>query len=221
MKELIKATLLVALCLYLYKKATFTYRRWLRRLSVLTRWFLVSLLVLLYTHIIITIDYFITCIFNLSPADHVLTVYQEQYWIPWFKVLGLKVAYWMTICLFTLIAFVIVTQLVYDSVDNYLVNYESETANITFMCFNILFQGFLLVIAFFAILVSILWLILKEELTFFDDGLWMVISTVMAGALRYPERKQTSRRDYFLNSFAVFVSLKAATCALLVINAPQ
>jgi len=183
--------------------------------------FLASMLLLLYAHVVLTIDYFISKVFNLTNGGTALAVYQEQYWIPWFKVLAVKVAYWMTICVFTLIACVIVTHLVYDSVDNYLINYEKESANITYMCFNILFQGFLLVIAFFAILVSILWLILREELTFFDDGLWFVISTTMAGALRYPERKKPMTKDYFLNSFAVFASLKALKSALLVINAPQ
>jgi hypothetical protein len=209
MLELIKSTLLLALGLYLYNKASFTYRRWLRRLSAWSRVTLTWLLLLLYSHILLTIDYFMVRAFKLTAHQGYLAVYQEEYWIPWLKVLVVKAAYWTTICVFTVIACVIVTQMVYDSVDNYLTNYENESANITLMCFNILFQGLLLVVAFFAILISILWAILGEELTVYDDGLWIVVSTTMAGALRYPERRQPEHKDYFLNSVAVFASAKA------------
>lgn len=119
-----------------------------------------------------------------------------------------EIAYVLIIVVFYVLAATIVNQIVFQSVESYLENYKSQPEKITYMCFNILGQGILLTVGFFCLFAFLVTMLSGNEFRWDDPGFVVIASSIFAGATNYPKRDGARKNDYFLNSFALFVSIK-------------
>ena len=134
---------------------------------------------------------------------------QYNYIWPIFLQFFPDIAYFTVVIIFYVISATIVNTAVYDSVDCYLKDYESHPETITYMCFSILSQGLLLSVGYFSLFITLIQLTTWKAFRWDDFGFILVISSILAGAMKYPKRENSKWNDYFLNSYAIFLSIKA------------
>lgn len=130
------------------------YRRQLKGLRRIYKYTILSFLVILSVHFIMIFE----LIFNLmvsNKSESLFSNYQYECLLPALKHTLPELGYFLVIAVFYTIAVIVVNQIVYQSVENYIENYKSHPDKITCMCINILVQGLLLLIGYFSLLISL------------------------------------------------------------------
>mmetsp|Transcript_5463 Transcript_5463/g.8153 ORF Transcript_5463/g.8153 Transcript_5463/m.8153 type:complete len:214 (+) Transcript_5463:40-681(+) len=189
--------------LYAVNNLKLFYKRKLRTLRKPVSSAVILLMGTLYTQGLLILDTFLW-----SEGLPFLRDYQVHVLLPTVYSAAPDLAYLVVIAFFYIVAACIVNQVVYQSVENYLENYKSHTEKIAYMCLNILLQGILLSVGYFSLLISLVKLTAVKDLAWDDWGLVLVVSSILAGAMKYPIRPQSKWNDYFINSYSLFFSIK-------------
>jgi hypothetical protein len=134
--------------------------------------------------------------------------FQTEYLYPCFIKIFPGFAYIAVILTFYVLSATVVDTLVYNSVECYIKNYESKPQKITFMCFNILSQVLLLSIGYLSLFITMIKLTTWQQFVWDDSGFLLVISSILAGAVKFPQRTQAKWNDIVINSYAIFFSIK-------------
>ncbi|CAG9318401.1 unnamed protein product [Blepharisma stoltei] len=183
------------------------YRRQLRGLRIIPRCIILCLLTIFSAHVMMIVDIVFDLIAS-SGSRTFLYDYEHDFLLPVLKKAIPELAYYVVILSFYTIAVTMINTFVYQSVENYIENYKSHTEKITYMCINILVQGLLLTIGYISLLISLVKLTSWDTLVWDDSGLLFIISSILAGAMKYPLRSIQKWTDYFLNSYSVFFSIR-------------
>ena len=141
-------------------------------------------------------------------SETIATNLQYNYILPFCLYTVPDLAYIGVVSFFYIISATVVDTTVYESVDNYLKNYESHPEKIIYMCFNILSQGLLLTIGYFSLFITLIKLTTWKEFVWDDPGFILVISSILAGAMKFPKRDNQRWNDLLLNSYSIFSSAK-------------
>lgn len=153
-----------------------------------------------------------------SKSETIFAGVQYNYILPYSKCILPDLAYILVIIIFYVTSATVVDTTVYESVDSYLKNYQSHPEKITYMCFSILGQGLLLCIGYFSLFITLIKLTTWQAFALDDPGFILVISSILAGAMKFPKKPTTKRNEYFLNSYAIFFSVNVLLLLLNMLN---
>lgn len=199
--------LITVLSLYSLVWVRKLYKSQLRALRLVYKLLILFSLSQTFTILILLIDVLISSMFK-SKSQTILSDFQYNYLLPVCIHIFPDLAYIGVILTFYLISAAVVDTLVYDSVECYIKNYESQPQKITYMCFNILCQGLLLSTGYFSLFITMIKLTTWHTFRWDDSGFLLVISSILAGAVKYPKRTQAKWNDILMNSYAIFFSIK-------------
>ena len=143
-----------------------------------------------------------------TKSQTIFKDFQLNFIYPIFQSIFPDLSYLVVVTIFYTVSATFVDTTVYESVDSYLKNYESHPERITYMCFNILGQGLLLSFGYFSLFITLIKLTTLKEFALDDPGFILVISSILAGAIKFPKRENCRWNDYFLNTYAIFLSIK-------------
>lgn len=183
------------------------YKRQLRGLRLVYRVPLMTSLSLLLAVLVLTIDMFTAKLIG-ETSKTIFSEIQYKYMMPICMKILPDLAYLGVVVSFYVISATVVDTTVYDSVEYYVKNYQTHPEKITYMCFNILTQGLLLTIGYFSLFITLIKLATWQAFVWDDAGFILVISNILAGAMKYPKRNAAKWNDLFLNSYAIFCSIK-------------
>jgi hypothetical protein len=196
------------LSLYAFGSARRVYKKHLRGLRfsykapiLISMFFSLALLILI-------IDAFLSELLGFKSCT-LFSAFQYNYLLPVCISVLPGFAYFLVIVVFYVISVTVVDKTVYESVEYYLKNYESHPEKITYMCFNILTQGLLLSIGYFSLFITLIKLTTWRAFEWDDQGFLLVISSILAAAMKFPKRNAAKWNDSLLNSYAVFLSIKS------------
>jgi hypothetical protein len=180
----------------------------MQRLRKLTQALILIGLTSISALLILLTDLFLSEALKINNRT-IFSEFQYNYMMPISKKVLPDIAYISVVLIFYIISATVVDTTVYESVDSYLKNYESHPDRITYMCFNILGQGLLLSTGYFSVFITLIKITTFHDFSLDDPGFLLIISSILAGAMKFPKRENTRWNDYFLNSYAVFLSVKA------------
>lgn len=194
--------------LYAFGYVRKLYKRQLRGLRLLYKVVIITALALSMSFFILLIDV-ATCLLIGVQSQSIVADLQYNYILPISLQVFPDLAYICVVIIFYVISATIVNTTVYDSVDSYLKNYETNPEKITYMCFSILAQGLLMSFGYFSLFISLIQLTTWKVFHWDDSGFILVISSILAGAMKYPKMEKDKWNHFFLNSYAISLSLKA------------
>lgn len=183
------------------------YKSQLRGLRLIYKVLILLALSQIFAFLILLIDILVSDLLK-SKSQTFFSDFQYNYLLPICIHIFPDLAYVIVILIFYSISAAVVDTLVYDSVECYIKNYESQPQKITYMCFNILCQGLLLSTGYFSLFITMIKLTTWEAFMWDDSGFILVISSILAGAVKFPKRVQAKWNDILMNSYAIFFSLK-------------
>lgn len=183
------------------------YKSQLRGLRLIYKVTVLACLVSFFSSMILLLDILVGQMIK-SKSDYFFSYFQNEYLVPCFVRIFPNLAYFAVIATFYVLSATVVDTLVHNSVECYIKNYESKPQKITFMCFNILSQVLLLSIGYFSLFVTMIKLTTWDQFVWDDSGFLIVISSILAGAVKFPQRTNSKWNDIVINSYAIFFSIK-------------
>lgn len=183
------------------------YKRNRRLSKKWSRMAYISVLAFLHFHVMLSLDVVLDRLMGMSASSNGLKSYKYQVFVPLTQYLAFETLYALVIFLFFLISYFTLNEIVYQSRDDSL--YQAGADMLGRMVANLLTQGMLLIVGYFTLGLLAFYLRDQERALWLDDGFLLLLAGVLGGIMRYPQRQGGDWKDFYYNSAALFISLKA------------